>query len=115
MKPWVAGLCWFIVGVLVAGCEGEGDDGRRQLVSRDLLADGSVRSVYQEPVTTDTGAPAVRTTTILEPAGGTPTTNVTVTLVTGAMNGEMTNSQPASLMPTVPGLPPGAIPLPPAP
>ncbi len=102
-------------GILAGGCEGEGDGGRAQLVSREVLVDGSVRTVYEEPATTETGAPAVRRTTIVEPPAGTPTTNVLVTPVSGIVNGETTNAPPEAVLPTLPGLPPGATPLPPPP
>ena len=107
---WIWG---WVAGLLMAGCEGGA--GRSELVSRTVLADGSVRSVYEEPTTTETGAPAIQRTTIIEPPAGTPTTNVIVTPVSGIVNGEPTNTPPGAAMPTLPGLPPGATPLPPAP
>jgi len=86
-----------------------------------MLADGSVRTIYAEDIVTDAGERAVRQTTITRPVVGDVTTNVVVAVVSGAMTGG-TNAVPAggetnlhSPMPALPGLPPGAVPLPPPP
>ncbi|MCX7818503.1 MAG: hypothetical protein N2652_04740 [Kiritimatiellae bacterium] len=97
------------------GCEAVDEGGSERLVSREVLQDGSVRSVYEEPAVTAAGAPAVRRTTVVEPPAGEPTTNIVVTPVSGIVSGEPTNTPPSTAMPTLPGLPPGATPLPPAP
>ncbi len=111
-RPWLGLVA---AGLLAGGCEDGGDGGRAQLVSREVLVDGSLRTVYEEPTTTDTGAPAVRRTTIVAPPAGTPTTNVAVMPVSGMVNGTTTNATPEAVLPTFPGLPPGATPLPPPP
>lgn len=80
-----------------------------------------MQTVYAENVTTDAGQSAIQQTTITQPVVGEATTSIVVTVVSGSVPGD-TNAIPAngavpppSSMPNLPGLPPGAVPLPPAP
>lgn len=112
----VFGIATAVLGLAVAGCEdtGGGDGGSGALVTRDVLEDGTVRTVYEQTFSTGSNT-VVQTTVITQPAGGSATTNITVTPAGGIPGDGETNGTPTGLTPNLPGLPAGATPLPSAP
>lgn len=79
------GIAAAMFGLAIAGCEdtgggGGGDDGS-VLVTRDVLADGTVQTVYERTVNDGTNV-VVQTIVVTQPVGGPPTTNITSSLDT---------------------------------
>ncbi|OQW96853.1 MAG: hypothetical protein BWK77_03445 [Verrucomicrobia bacterium A1] len=110
------GIAAAVGGLTLAGCEdtGGGDGNSGTVVTRDVMEDGTVRTVYEQEFFTGSNT-VVQTTVITQPAGGPATTNITVTPAGGIPGDGGTNGTPTGLTPSLPGLPAGATPLPSAP
>jgi hypothetical protein len=88
----------------MVGCEEDAGDtsSSGSFVSRDVLSDGTVVLVYQQTVVSPSNTMLTVTTTITQPAGGLPVTNITYTPVGGAVAPGATNavsSAPANHLP----------------
>ncbi|MBU4459577.1 MAG: hypothetical protein KJ579_03330 [Verrucomicrobia bacterium] len=105
------GIAAAVWGLAIAGCEdtGSGATDGSVLVTRDVLADGTVRTVYERTVNDGTNV-VVQTIGVTQPVGGPPTTNITATGGIPVDGG--TNGTPIGLTSRVPVLPAGAPPLP---
>jgi len=116
MKPIPAILfaAALATGIALVGCEETATDSAETgaFVSRDVLVDGSIVTVYQQTVVTTNNTVATQTTTITQPAGGGATTNITITPVGGTINPNATNTIPTGAMSSLSALPTNAIPLP---
>ncbi len=114
---WVAAAVGML-GLAWMGCEiqGRSDTAEVRLVARQIAADGTIRSVYEENVNLEDGREAVRRTTVVQSASGEITTSH-VEIVTGTVSNADTSvangSEPLTSMPVLPGLPSDARPLPP--
>ena len=110
----IAAAAAFATGLALVGCEEDaGDDAESgSFISRDILADGSIVTVYEQTVVTTNNTVATQTTTITQPAGGGATTNITITPTAGTVDPDATNTIPIGAMSSLSALPTNAIPLP---
>ncbi len=81
-------------GAVLVGCEEDSGDNSSSgsFVSRDVLADGTVILVYQQTAVSPSNTMLTVTTTITQPVGGAPTTNITYTPVGGTVASGGTNA-----------------------